>query len=991
MVNTNIQGLIPLSENPRGFIAKRHGNFQPGEYKRLSEAEISFDGSIRSRRSVKSCYGITPGSSAISMTNSFGFVGSMNSYSILVNSTVQRAVGPGVTATMWAPTLLPTPAPSGSFHKIVGYFRFNNINYWITLEYTTGVSIKVALYYGNIDVDSDSPEFYDAAYFATLTRADIITILPSDVNFNKFKFNNFFIQGSRLWISTSVGVYFSKATTPQTFTIPDGGFFKFPDQNINWSLSLRDSIYVLCDNTTHVISYATDPNLDSQVVQIADNVGGDHGCVHSDAVYLINQVGIYRVLNNRVDKIMDNEFDVGLDYYNQTLSAFEDYLVVNKYRDINYEKISNDSVVTRTNLVTNPSFNTVLTGYKTTDVYMNRSVETTSSYSGPTSMKCQKKNDKTVVVRKNLNPNGGFDLASITGWSVTSPDPIFVQSSLAEGSGDQDNMLRYRMDDGGTKPPSGDYNHQNVYSPNISIDTPGVSHTAYFQYMLGTSWNFNNTLEVHIEYWDASNNPVTPWTTDLLISEPPVDTLANTTVIFTPPAGTSYIVFRFDIGIYRPWNRVPFSVFFDSVNIELTSTFNASEPYFDGATVDTVEHLYDWSGTAGNSSSTKKGYGGDSDQLRRLGGLAALAVSADKSYTAGVAVFAGLGERNFYIRITQYTAAMAVISSTSYDLQFVPLTTWRFITQEFNTASNCAFIDVEVFSENGLLYNETNRLDGFIVETTETFTGYFDGDTPDNSVATYSWTGVAHASTSTGVISQIQRRLFSNGQQFSPGQLNNTLGYNTYFINMLNGSVHVMDFQDSKDIASRGRVTNVFVNPYKDSSGNYNMFFITNRLLSETSDAYNYSAYPYYMSSFRDLSFVDYAVKSTGIIERYSPQVDIEIDSFTPDGSEYLFKKFRNLFLMAKIPTSDFHLQFGFDDEPYGTSIELTSTVISERPNSPIRIGINQRAKSISIRFTNENYLIPLVDLVDYDVLQISDLRVLWSYTGHPVGDRTIK
>jgi hypothetical protein len=40
-------------------------------------------------------------------------------------------------------------------------------------------------------------------------------------------------------------------------------------------------------------------------------------------------------------------------------------------------------------------------------------------------------------------------------------------------------------------------------------------------------------------------------------------------------------------------------------------------------------------------------------------------------------------------------------------------------------------------------------MDAFLISVNTGPVGYFDGDTPDTSVATYAWTGTAHASTST--------------------------------------------------------------------------------------------------------------------------------------------------------------------------------------------------------------------------------------------------
>jgi hypothetical protein len=228
--------------------------------------------------------------------------------------------------------------------------------------------------------------------------------------------------------------------------------------------------------------------------------------------------------------------------------------------------------------------------------------------------------------------------------------------------------------------------------------------------------------------------------------------------------------------------------------------------------------------------------------------------------------------------------------------------------------------------------------------------------------------------------------MFDQGAEF------NSLGYNTYFLNMENGSVHVMDFRDALDLSEvdRGRVAEVYVNPNKDSSGNYNLFFYTARKTAETGGSYTFANRFYYMSSFRDINFTDWSVKSNDVLEKYPPKVEIEIDSYVPDGSEYLVKKFRHLLMMAKIPETDFNVDFGFDDSVNFDIWDIASQVVSSRPHSPYRIRVNQRCKALTIWLYNDFFTTPRAAEQDYGTLEISDLRTLWTYSGKAIDKRSL-
>jgi hypothetical protein len=551
MVNTNIQAPIPIEGT--GYIAKRKNNYERGEYKHLTNAEIALDGVLKTRRNIKATQG------EWSMTNPFGFIGYIQNYSIIASATEQRATSKALDVLLWAPTALPVPA--GGWHKLVGAFRYNKFNYWITVEYNpTGTVYKVCLYSSNKELST--------IVFADLTRTEILSVTTNP------NISNFFIHKERLFISTDAFVYFSKATDPKVFAVPDGGFVGIADTKINFSFSLSDSIFIMGDNSTHIYSYSVDPNADGYMRAISTTVGGEHGVVHQSQPYIINKTGLYAITNSMVEKVNDTMLDLGENVYRSKILSFEDYLVIVRYQDLQYNSVA-----------------------------------------------------------------------------VTSAD----------------------------------------YPKNL-------------------------------------------------------------------------------------------------------------------------------------------------------------------------------------------------------------------------------------------------------------------------------------------------------GKIFTPYLADNANGYNVFFLNTRNGSTHVVDFTDARDMVNKGYIVDAMVNPNRDASGEYRLMFLTNRYESLAAPNYTYKGSTYYMETQRITDVADTVRTSANVITKYKPNILIEIDSFVPDGSEHLMKKFRHMLMMAKFPSSDFGVLVVYDNRGYGSKVPtvLINDITEGRAHYPSRVGLNQRGRSLTFRLMT---LKPDVALgaSDWDELELSDIRVLWTYTSRAI------
>jgi hypothetical protein len=316
MTNVQIPSPIPLAG--RGFVAKLKGNYQPGEYRRLSNAVISDDGLIKNRRNV---YAVQHANYA-TFDNPKPILGHIKSFTIMSSATQHKAIDHNNVINLWLPNTLPVPV--GGWHRIEGAFLYNNRYYWITLKYDpAGVGATKYTYHayhravGALEL-ADPGLTVAGMEVATLVQFETI---PTTVNI--------FIQKDRLWIVTENRLYFSKATDPTVFVVPDGGFVGVRDQVIRDTAFIGDSIFIIGQNEVHLLTYTTDPNEDALLRKIAD-VGGDSVCVHGSSVYFINRLGIYEIFNTAVNKINDLrlEYPYALDEADLKILSFEHYLIV---------------------------------------------------------------------------------------------------------------------------------------------------------------------------------------------------------------------------------------------------------------------------------------------------------------------------------------------------------------------------------------------------------------------------------------------------------------------------------------------------------------------------------------------------------------------------------------------------------------------------------------------------------------------------------------
>lgn len=999
MANSVVESPVPLAG--AGFLAKPRGHFNPGEYKRLNNIEIDRDGYLVNRRNIYSVHGDNAGQAVTPLDNIQTFLGNMGPYTLLTNGTNQYMVGKGSFTTLWNTFAAGAPTSAGSYSRFVGFFRYNNKNFWLVFEFDAGVAVRLVLYNDASIPTPDVPSTYVAGYQTSLTRTVILTFNNGTPDFYNFQFKNFFVYKERLWIATSVGLYFSKATDPTIFAVPDGGFFKHPDSKVNYAFAIKDIIYTLCENSVFALNYNTDPNVDSTERPISDSIGGEMGCVHLDQPYFINSLGIYAINGANIEKILDNDFDVGRDFYRNRITSFEQYLVVNKYQKVNYDNNYSlpSTATTRRNLWPNPE-STPGTG--------------SEIIGGWTSSKSADYNTRT-----NLCTNPSFESGAATNWTPVNTNTVLGISNSNAVTGTKSLSINRSVSNSA---------YYGVYQDIIISPVAGTAFTfsSYFK----TTF-LNGYTAMYIEFFNGS--------TSLGLNDVGYGYIDNTSwhrfaLTATAPAGVTKIRISLLWNIFADQG----TYLVDGILFEQGTTLGS---YFDGANASTTYMTYAWNGTGFTSSSTAvaktstltgitavadtgqagkvfKLTGGFPCQSSVGGALPAdsSVLYATKTLTTTTALVAGTPYTlSFNHRITNSYAwkgcrlkllieylngASAVLGSLSWNVNsnYQPAAyaqaTNTGLTPPTGTVSIRLTFSI-IYTAESIAGNQAVNfyVNKIILEKSETYSGYFMGATTSTPDVSYFWASTAYASESTSGSSKTHGYLKNNGSKFDPFQGDNSLGYNTYFINTDTGAVHVVDFTDQYNSYSAGDcgfIVDMAVNPFKDNDGNYNIFFITNKFISGDVNGLAYKGDVYYMNSSRDTQVNDFVLDVNNILQRKSPRINIEIESFLPDGVEYRTKKFRSLLLEAELNLA-LQIEVGYNNSEYAvlaSTSDTESTMINARPPYPHRLGLNQRGRSISFRLTNPTWNNNLTDALGLS--SITDMRVLWTPTQRLMESNTV-
>jgi hypothetical protein len=229
---------------------------------------------------------------------------------------------------------------------------------------------------------------------------------------------------------------------------------------------------------------------------------------------------------------------------------------------------------------------------------------------------------------------------------------------------------------------------------------------------------------------------------------------------------------------------------------------------------------------------------------------------------------------------------------------------------------------------------------------------------------------------------------FDDDPPLTPDQIT----YGVFFLNTNNGAVHAIDFRDKQSGSSAtGVIADAFMCPIETEYNNQYFYFTT---IWPDPGTGTWTGFPYHMnledSIFSDTKHTDQVHTFNGNVANSSCRTFVEIDSFVPDGSEGLMKKYRNVLIDGQVPDSIL-VSFGFDDRAWTGYRSLIDYDRSEaddlRYPRPYRVGINQRGRAMSIRLYKDTSVI--MNELDSSFM-LTRIMTLWSYTGRAPTGREI-
>lgn len=358
MVNVNVQGPVVLEG--KGLTWRTSSQYEPGELQIASNVRLTDRGTYKNRPPVQgfSYETVDPlGYSHGMIVGSFG-ADCLVSYPNRAPS-IAKVSSLKYLTTGWAtfrtnvlaqrPTVATDGGHSNSIVTIVGYFTYGDREYAITqCSYRPLATTNLVTYVLVMSAPRVSflePNTWDMH----VALGNVVNILTDTGMFAStvdvwYAANpricqplvqDWVVFRDRLWLAIGDAVYASYPTDPTDFitpgvpTDPGGFFFRIPNQIVKSFSGLGDRLYLTCDSSIHVLSYTSNPNVDSELQIISNAVGGEDSTVLGDTVYVAKPNAIYAVNGNNVSKVYDLEvqlydtstkrlvFDVGTGHFSQ--------------------------------------------------------------------------------------------------------------------------------------------------------------------------------------------------------------------------------------------------------------------------------------------------------------------------------------------------------------------------------------------------------------------------------------------------------------------------------------------------------------------------------------------------------------------------------------------------------------------------------------------------------------------------------------------------
>lgn len=388
--------------------------------------------------------------------------------------------------------------------------------------------------------------------------------------------------------------------------------------------------------------------------------------------------------------------------------------------------------VTRTNLVTNPSFEVDTTGVAV---------------------------DGVTVTRTNLLPNPSFE-TNISGWSKGTGTasiariPKTKYSQYSGGTGDY--MLEIQPTTSGSR--------SYVNGPTIPV-TAGLPYAVSVR-ILGYTGNAG-TGGIMTRFYDDSGAQI--GADNINTHAVSATSLTSFGFVYTAPAGaTKMRIYPFlnqpgPNGGYVSW-------LLDSAMVEQAGSVGT---YFDGSTADSGDVTYGWTGTANASPSTQTSPGALVAQAAPAaaappaGSYALMVATKDRNnpgtvrvtlpsanvtpltaYAAQVQILPGDFDRDVTMALEWLDSSGAVLAGGTSSTITMTAGTWGLRKVSGSAPAGAAKgrlrLSTTVEASAGMVL----YVDAYLIEQGATFGAYFDGATASDATWSYQWSGTANSSTS---------------------------------------------------------------------------------------------------------------------------------------------------------------------------------------------------------------------------------------------------
>lgn len=375
MGNLLEQAEVPLAG--RGFFYRPAGSYMPGEYRRLVNVEVDLDGRLVSRRPATAVQTIAGAEITWPQPQGVKFIGNLNEWAMYVSNdrparpwcTVREvpsySIAPDTRVALWnGPATTTAHFADLANTRIVGFHRYNDRNYWVSKVFratVAGAPMTALIQVLGYALATDNGNSADPAYFDApggaiptqrVTVATTAIASTTDPTIHQLRAETEVVKTlmfrDRMWIATERTLYFSKATDPNIWAVPDGGFFRFPNQTITDVVAVGQALYIICEDSIWLLQYTTDPNTNANLAQISVGLGGDSATVYEDVVYFSRNDILYSCDNNRVNKVMDlghnAASDIGATGYALRLHTWNNYIIFN-YQAWAYQDVSGPAAV----------------------------------------------------------------------------------------------------------------------------------------------------------------------------------------------------------------------------------------------------------------------------------------------------------------------------------------------------------------------------------------------------------------------------------------------------------------------------------------------------------------------------------------------------------------------------------------------------------------------------------------------------------------------